>query len=69
MLPRGTHDAKKFIRPAELLDWVDETTLRERHMIGLHYNPLTNKFRLGPGVDVNYMIHTHAQDDATGETR
>lgn len=69
MLPRGTHDAKKFIRPAELLDWVDETTLRERHMIGLHYNPLTNKFRLGPGVDVNYMIHTHAQADAADETR
>lgn len=58
MLPRGTHDIKKFIRPAELLNWVDETPLREQNLIGLHYNPITNKFRLGPGVDVNYMVHT-----------
>ncbi len=58
MVPRGTHDVKKFIRPAELLNWVDETSLREEGMTGLHYNPLTNKFRLGHGVDVNYMVHT-----------
>ncbi|AYC18113.1 Ubiquinone biosynthesis O-methyltransferase [Dickeya dianthicola] len=58
MVPRGTHDIKKFIRPAELLDWVDQTPLRERHMIGLHYNPLLDSFRLGANVDVNYMIHT-----------
>ena len=60
MVPRGTHDIKKFIRPAELLNWVDETPLRERHMIGLHYNPLMNSFKLAPGVDVNYMVHTHS---------
>ncbi|MFH8135122.1 bifunctional 2-polyprenyl-6-hydroxyphenol methylase/3-demethylubiquinol 3-O-methyltransferase UbiG [Pantoea osteomyelitidis] len=60
MVPRGTHDVKKFIRPAELLGWVDETPLREQHMIGLHYNPLTNKFRLAPGVDVNYMVYTRS---------
>ncbi|KGD82882.1 3-demethylubiquinone-9 3-methyltransferase [Pantoea sp. PNA 14-12] len=59
MVPRGTHDVKKFIRPSELLGWVDETPLRERNMTGLHYNPLTDRFRLGKGVDVNYMIHTH----------
>lgn len=58
MVPRGTHDAKKFIRPAELLHWVDETPLREKHIIGLHYNPLRDSFRLAPGVDVNYMLHT-----------
>ncbi|QKJ87903.1 bifunctional 2-polyprenyl-6-hydroxyphenol methylase/3-demethylubiquinol 3-O-methyltransferase UbiG [Paramixta manurensis] len=58
MVPRGTHDVKKFIRPAELLNWVDETPLRERHIIGLHYNPLSDRFRLGRGVDVNYMVHT-----------
>ena len=62
MVPRGTHDVKKFIRPAELLNWVDETPLREMGMIGLHYNQLTNQFRLGRGVDVNYMVHTHRQD-------
>lgn len=59
MVPRGTHDIKKFIRPAELLTWINETPLRERHIIGLHYNLLTNRFKLAPGVDVNYMVHTH----------
>lgn len=58
MVPEGTHDVKKFIRPAELIGWIDETPLRERNMIGLHYNPLTDKFKLAPNVDVNYMVHT-----------
>ncbi|MBJ3814366.1 bifunctional 2-polyprenyl-6-hydroxyphenol methylase/3-demethylubiquinol 3-O-methyltransferase UbiG [Shimwellia pseudoproteus] len=58
MVPKGTHDIKKFIKPAELLGWVDSTDLQERHITGLHYNPLTDHFRLGAGVDVNYMLHT-----------
>lgn len=58
MVPKGTHDVKKFIKPAELLGWVVQTSLKERHMTGLHYNPITNTFKLGPGVDVNYMLHT-----------
>ena len=58
MVPKGTHDVKKFIKPAELLGWVDQTSLKERHITGLHYNPITNSFKLGPGVDVNYMLHT-----------
>lgn len=58
IVPKGTHDVKKFIRPAELIGWIDETPLRERNMIGLHYNPLTDKFKLAPNVDVNYMVHT-----------
>lgn len=58
MVPKGTHDIKKFIKPAELINWLGNTALRERHMTGLHYNPLTDHFRLAPGVDVNYMLHT-----------
>lgn len=58
MVPKGTHDAKKFIKPAELLHWANDAGLSERHMTGLHYNPLTHHFRLAPGVDVNYMVHT-----------
>jgi 2-polyprenyl-6-hydroxyphenyl methylase/3-demethylubiquinone-9 3-methyltransferase len=60
MVPKGTHDVKKFIKPAELLTWVDHSGLQERHITGLHYNPITNHFKLGPGVDVNYMLHTTA---------
>lgn len=63
MVPKGTHDVKKFIKPAELLSWVDGTSLKEQHMTGLHYNPLTDKFKLAPGVDVNYMLHTTAKKD------
>ncbi|MFZ4831640.1 bifunctional 2-polyprenyl-6-hydroxyphenol methylase/3-demethylubiquinol 3-O-methyltransferase UbiG [Rouxiella sp. Mn2063] len=62
MVPKGTHDIKKFIKPSELLSWVDNTQLRERDIIGLHYNPLTNIFKLGANVDVNYMLHTQSQD-------
>ncbi len=58
MVPQGTHDHKKFIRPSELIGWVDGTPLREKHMIGLHYNPITDHFKLGRNVDVNYMVHT-----------
>ncbi|AIR00609.1 bifunctional 2-polyprenyl-6-hydroxyphenol methylase/3-demethylubiquinol 3-O-methyltransferase UbiG [Pluralibacter gergoviae] len=61
MVPKGTHDVKKFIKPSELLGWIDETALQEKHITGLHYNPLTNSFKLGPGVDVNYMLHTAAK--------
>lgn len=57
MVPKGTHDAKKFIRPSELMSWIDQTPLRERNMIGLHYNPLLKTFKLGGNVDVNYMVH------------
>nr|WP_314267756.1 bifunctional 2-polyprenyl-6-hydroxyphenol methylase/3-demethylubiquinol 3-O-methyltransferase UbiG [uncultured Moellerella sp.] len=62
MVPKGTHDAKKFIRPSELMSWVDQTPLKDRNIIGLHYNPITDKFWLAPNVDVNYMLHTQHMD-------
>ncbi|MEA9389180.1 bifunctional 2-polyprenyl-6-hydroxyphenol methylase/3-demethylubiquinol 3-O-methyltransferase UbiG [Acerihabitans sp. TG2] len=61
IVPRGTHDINKFIKPAELLNWLDCTALRERHMTGLHYNPIRDRFSLGGNVDVNYMLHTQCQ--------
>lgn len=61
LVPQGTHDHNRFIRPSELLGWIDDTALREQHMIGLHYNPLTDHFKLGANVDVNYMVHTQHQ--------
>ncbi|CAM4261152.1 3-demethylubiquinone-9 3-methyltransferase [Yersinia intermedia] len=63
MVPKGTHDSKKFIRPSELISWVDQTLLRERHIIGLHYNPITDHFKLGGNVDVNYMVHTQRDSE------
>ncbi len=57
MLPKGTHDYRKFIRPSELDGWLRAAGLTLRHLTGLHYNPLTGRYRLGPGVAVNYMAH------------
>lgn len=58
MLPRGTHDYQKFIKPAELMTWVRQSNLQFKEMTGLHYNPLTKRYWLEANVDVNYMIAT-----------
>ena len=58
LLPRGTHEFAKFIKPAELGGWSREAGLDLQDIIGLTYNPLTRVYKLEPNVDVNYMIHT-----------
>ncbi|EPN4933964.1 bifunctional 2-polyprenyl-6-hydroxyphenol methylase/3-demethylubiquinol 3-O-methyltransferase UbiG [Vibrio fluvialis] len=58
IVPEGTHDHEKFIRPSELLKMIDATSLQEQAITGLLYNPLTDTYRLGANVDVNYIIHT-----------
>lgn len=58
MLPRGTHDYAKFIKPSELAGWVRTAGLDLQDMTGLHYNPLTRRYWLAPNVDVNYMLAT-----------
>jgi len=55
LLPRGTHQYAKFIRPSELARWCRETGLDVREFTGMHYNPVTQHYSLGPGVDVNYL--------------
>ncbi len=57
MLPAGTHEYKKFIRPSELDNWARAAGLELRASIGMHYNPLTREYSLGPGLDVNYLMH------------
>ena len=56
LLPAGTHEYEKFIRPSELESWARDARLRHRDSIGLHYNPLTKEYSLGKNVDVNYMM-------------
>ena len=58
MLPKGTHDFKKFIRPSELEAWSRPAGLPFQSIIGMHYNPLTKKYWLSDNVDVNYLVHT-----------
>lgn len=56
LLPRGTHDYMKFIRPSELERWCRHAGLVVREFTGMHYNPLTQRYSLAPGVDVNYLL-------------
>lgn len=58
LLPRGTHDFKKFIRPSELGAWCRSAGLAVKDIVGMTYNPLTKQYKLGSDVDVNYMIQT-----------
>jgi len=56
MLPKGTHDYKRFIKPSELNKWLRESGLQSMHITGMHFNPVTDNYRLGKGVDVNYLL-------------
>lgn len=57
MLPKGTHDYAKFIKPSELDEWARNAQLQLRHITGMTYNPLTQRYKLTNDVDVNYMTH------------
>jgi 2-polyprenyl-6-hydroxyphenyl methylase / 3-demethylubiquinone-9 3-methyltransferase len=57
LLPAGTHEYRKFIRPSELESWARHAGLELKDSIGLHYNPLLRRYSLGPNVDVNYLMH------------
>ncbi len=57
LLPAGTHEYEKFIRPSELESWARAARLEHRNSIGMHYNPLTKAYSLGPNVDVNYLMY------------
>ena len=56
LLPKGTHDYAKFIRPSELSRWCRDSGLRPEELVGMTYNPLTKVYRLGPDCDVNYLV-------------
>ena len=57
LLPRGTHDYSKFIRPAELAHSCRTAGLVVKDMMGLHYHPLCKTYFLRANVDVNYLIY------------
>jgi len=57
MLPKGTHDYSKFIKPSELDEWAQQAGLSLVNIAGIEYNPLTRLFSQSHQVDVNYMVH------------
>ncbi len=56
LLPKGTHDYMRFIKPSELSRWSRAAGLRPDELIGMTYNPLTRRYRLGRDCDVNYLL-------------
>lgn len=58
LLPKGTHDYAKFIKPSELSSWARAADLSISGMRGMSYNPITQNYWLGDDVSVNYMLHS-----------
>ncbi|MBI2276665.1 MAG: bifunctional 2-polyprenyl-6-hydroxyphenol methylase/3-demethylubiquinol 3-O-methyltransferase UbiG [Dechloromonas sp.] len=58
MLPKGTHDYAKFIKPSELARWAKMAGLEPDEVIGMSYNPLNQRYTLGSDSSVNYLMRT-----------
>lgn len=56
MLPKGTHDYAKFIKPSELARWAKLANLEPDEVVGMSYNPLTQEYSLGRDSSVNYLM-------------
>jgi 2-polyprenyl-6-hydroxyphenyl methylase/3-demethylubiquinone-9 3-methyltransferase len=57
LLPRGTHDYERFIRPSELAGWARQAGLEVRDIAGIEYNPITRQFFRSNDATVNYLVH------------
>jgi len=62
LLPRGTHDYAKFLRPAELARFCREAGLSVGEVVGMSYNPLTRSYSLGRDTSVNYLVRARRDD-------
>ena len=62
LLPKGTHEYDKFIKPSELAGFTRQASLELLEIKGMTYNPLTQIYRLGSDTDVNYMIATRKSE-------
>ena len=58
LLPRGTHEYAKFIKPSELSRWAKSVALEPDELVGMSYNPLSQRYSLGRDTSVNYLLHT-----------
>lgn len=58
MLPKGTHEYAKFIKPSEMANWCRAAGLSQQHSTGMTYNPISKHYRLNPtDMSVNYLMH------------
>ena len=60
LLPRGTHDYARFLKPSELARMLRHANLTLEEVTGMHYQPLTQVYSLGDGTDVNYLLAARA---------
>jgi len=60
LLPRGTHEYARLIRPSELSSWCRRAGLDVEAIVGMHYNPFTRAYSLAPDTSVNYILHARA---------
>jgi 2-polyprenyl-6-hydroxyphenyl methylase / 3-demethylubiquinone-9 3-methyltransferase len=60
LLPRGTHEYARLIRPSELASWCRRAGLNVEAIIGMRYSPFTRVYSLCPDASVNYILHTRA---------
>jgi 2-polyprenyl-6-hydroxyphenyl methylase/3-demethylubiquinone-9 3-methyltransferase len=61
MVPKGTHDYDKFITPSELASFCRSADLQVEDLTGMTYNPITQTYKLGNDVDVNYLAHVRSK--------
>jgi len=63
LVPRGTHEYMRFIKPSELGLWARQAKLRVNDVSGMSYNPLTNVATIGDDSGVNYFMHAQAAEE------
>lgn len=59
LLPRGTHEYGRLIKPSEMSRWIREAGLQLEDITGMTLNPFTGRYKLGKDIDVNYLVHAH----------
>jgi 2-polyprenyl-6-hydroxyphenyl methylase/3-demethylubiquinone-9 3-methyltransferase len=57
IIPKGTHQYDRFIKPSELCQWLRASGMKAEEITGIHYNPLERTARTGGHVQVNYLVH------------
>jgi 2-polyprenyl-6-hydroxyphenyl methylase/3-demethylubiquinone-9 3-methyltransferase len=62
LLPRGTHDYARFIKPSELARYCRDAGLAVKQLTGMSYNPFAKTYSLGTDTDVNYIMHCGRND-------
>ena len=63
LLPKGTHEYKKFIKPSQLQVWASRNNLSFDSIIGMTYNPITQKYKLSQDTSVNYIVEASSAND------